>query len=133
MLKLFSVYDSQTESFIQPFYSLTTASAIRSFTQAANDADHQFKQFGADFTLFELGEFDQSTAKFTLLPTPKSLGLALQFITPSRTDELMSAHNYPHTARGEASAEGGKGDASPPTGPNHHLKTIHSNPPQSAR
>lgn len=80
-LKMFSVYDSKAEAYMQPFYSQTTGLALRSFEAACNKEDHDFYKYGADYTLFLLGEFDQNTAKFDLAPTPVSLGIALTFIT----------------------------------------------------
>lgn len=77
MLKLFTVYDSKTESYIQPFYELTTAAAVRAFTSAANSKNHAFNNNGSDYTLFEIGTFDQATAKLTPLDVPISLGLAI--------------------------------------------------------
>ncbi len=79
-LKVFSVFDSKAEAFIQPFYSQTTGTAVRSFEQALQNEDHEFRKFAADYTLFELGEFDQQTGSFTELPAKINLGLALTFI-----------------------------------------------------
>ncbi len=79
-LKVFSVYDSKAEAFIQPFYSQTTGTAVRSFEQAVQDPTHEFRKFAGDYTLFELGEFDQSTGHFTQLATHINLGLALTYI-----------------------------------------------------
>lgn len=75
-LKCFSVYDSKAEAFLNPLFAQNAAVAIRSFTAAANDPQHDFYIHSDDFTLFELGEFDQETGLFNLLPTPSTLGLA---------------------------------------------------------
>ncbi len=79
-LKVFSIHDSKAEAFIQPFYSQTTGTAVRSFEQAVNDPQSDFHKFAGDYTLFELGDFDQNTAVFTPLKTPINLGLALTYI-----------------------------------------------------
>lgn len=79
MLKVFSVYDKAAEAFLQPFFAPTVGIAIRNFRTAANQEDHQFHRHADDYTLFELGEFDESTGK--LEPsTPHSLGNALQYV-----------------------------------------------------
>ncbi len=82
-LKVFSIHDSKAEAFIQPFYSQTTGTAVRSFEQACNDTASDFNKFAGDYTLFELGEFDQNSAEFTPLTTPVNLGLALSYIKDS--------------------------------------------------
>jgi len=79
-LQVFTVYDSKAEAYIQPWYSQTLGTAIRSFEQAVNNEEHDFFKFAADYTLFHLGDFDQSTAEFTALPSPVNLGCALTFI-----------------------------------------------------
>ncbi len=79
-LKVFSVFDSKAEAFIQPFYSQTTGTAVRSFEQALQDPAHEFRKFAGDYTLFELGQFDQSTGHYTELAAKINLGLALTFI-----------------------------------------------------
>lgn len=80
-LKMFSVFDSKTEAFMAPFFSLATGSAMRSFETAANEEGHDFQKFGGDYSLFEIGAFDQFTGALTSLDAPINLGLALTFTT----------------------------------------------------
>lgn len=79
-MKLFTVYDSKAEAYLVPFYERTTGLAIRAFSSASNEKEHQFNRFPADYTLFELGEFDELTAEIKVLKTPTSLGLAINFL-----------------------------------------------------
>lgn len=81
MTMIFSVFDSKAQAFIQPLFSQTRGTAIRAFTQAANDQAHDFNRFAEDYTLFELGSFDPNTGKFDLHSTPESLCLASTVIT----------------------------------------------------
>lgn len=81
MLKVFSIYDSKAEAYLQPFFSPTRGMAIRSFQNAANTAGHDFNRFAADFTLFELGEFEPNSGNFNLLEHHQNLGKAAEFIT----------------------------------------------------
>lgn len=77
--KIFTVYDSKAEAYLPPFYTQATGLALRSFEAAANKPDHDFCKYPADYTLFELGTFDEQTANFTFLPAMLNLGIALQF------------------------------------------------------
>ena len=79
-LVLFTVHDSKTEAFIQPYYALTVAAGLRMFETAANDDNQNFHRHAGDYTLFELGTFDQDSAKFDLHHTPINHGLALQHL-----------------------------------------------------
>jgi len=81
-LKVFSVYDSKAEAFLTPFFSGTTATALRSFEAACNDPQHDFLKYGADYTLFEIGSWDSSKGVLIPLQALVSLGLANQFLSP---------------------------------------------------
>ncbi len=82
ILKVYTVYDTKAEAYIQPFFSPTKGLALRSFQEALIDEKSNISKYPEDFTLFELGEFDQETAKFNLHNTPQSLGVAVEFLTP---------------------------------------------------
>lgn len=81
-LKIFTVFDARVQAYLPPFYDRSVGSAIRSFEQAANDVKHTFGMYPADFTLFELGEFEDSSALFKFHPTAMPLGKALDFVKP---------------------------------------------------
>lgn len=78
-MKIYSIYDSKSESYGQPIYLKAKGEALRSFVDEANRTDSLICQHPKDFTLFELGEWDQSTAKFEIHKTPISMGVAIEF------------------------------------------------------
>lgn len=59
MKKLFSVYDSKAAAFNMPFSSANRSTAVRDFTRAANDPSTSMYEFPEDYTLYEVGEFDE--------------------------------------------------------------------------
>lgn len=79
-VKIFSVYDSKSEAYMQPFFSPTKGSAVRSFIDSIQDHNTIFCKHPEDYTLFEIGEFDDSTGILITLTTPISLGLALEYV-----------------------------------------------------
>lgn len=79
-LFVFSVYDSKVEAFMNPFFMNSKGEAIRAFSDTVADSKHPFAKHPADYTLFCLGTFDNSTGEFDRLSTPQSLGLAIEFI-----------------------------------------------------
>lgn len=79
-LTQFSVYDSKAELFATPFSSSNTATGIRMFESACNQKDQPFHAHGGDYTLFEIGVFDQDSGKLISHETPLNLGLAITFI-----------------------------------------------------
>ncbi len=77
--RIFSVYDLKAEAYLQPFFCPTKGLAIRSFTEIINDRNHNFSKYPEDYTLFELGTFDDAKAKFDMFPAPQSLGVGNEF------------------------------------------------------
>jgi len=63
--KIYSVFDSKSESYTPPFYQHTEAMAIRTFADACNDKEHTFGMHPDDYTLFDLGTWDDSTGTIT--------------------------------------------------------------------
>lgn len=79
VLRVFAVYDSKTEAYLQPFFMQTKGSAIRAWMDVVNDTSTQFHKHPTDFTLFEIAEYDDQTGKFTNHHTPISHGVAIEF------------------------------------------------------
>ena len=80
IVKMYSIYDSKAEAYMQPFFAQSNGVAIRSFTNAANDKGSAIGQYPTDFTLFELGSFDDSNGDYVALTAPKPLGGAHEFV-----------------------------------------------------
>jgi hypothetical protein len=78
--KIYTIFDSKIGTYHNPFYAKSRGEAIRIFTEACNDSNSNLFKYPTDFTLFELGEYDDESAAFNTLPTPYSIGLAQEFI-----------------------------------------------------
>lgn len=78
-LKIFTVYDSKAVAYMQPFFMKSTGEAIRAFQDTVNDSKTQFNHHPEDFTLFEIGVWDDEYAAITRHKALVSLGTALQF------------------------------------------------------
>lgn len=70
---IYSVFDSKAKAYLTPFYAVNDDVATRSFTVACNQEGHQFNDFAEDYTLFFLGTFDPTNAKFELSSAPRSI------------------------------------------------------------
>lgn len=79
ILKTFTVYDDKAEAYLAPFFVPTAGVAVRTFRDCANSESHHFGQNPADYTLFEIGEFDDATAIFKAYDSFKNLGTALSY------------------------------------------------------
>lgn len=78
ILRIFTVYDSKAELYLPPFYEQTIGQAIRAFTDTSNNTEHPFCKHSPDFTLFEIGTFDNLTASVTTHNAMVSLINALE-------------------------------------------------------
>lgn len=74
----FSVYDAKAQVFSNPMYARTRGEAVRSFIDAVNAENHEFRRHAEDYTLFLVGSFDVVTGCFTAM-TPESMGNAMQY------------------------------------------------------
>lgn len=78
-MKVFTVYDSKAEAYLPPFMERASGSAIRAFEAAVNNPDHQFNHHPGDYTLFEIGTFDDQTGRYNMLDAFVNLGAGLEF------------------------------------------------------
>lgn len=89
---LFTVYDSAAGAYLDPFVAPSIEFAIREFKSAVNKENHQFNRYPEDYTLFHIGQFSQADGK--LIPSdPRSLGVAITFVTPSQQLNLIEETN----------------------------------------
>ena len=63
--KIYSVYDSKAESYTPPFFQHQEAMALRTFGDCCNDEGHTFGKHPEDYTLFNLGIWDDSNGTIT--------------------------------------------------------------------
>lgn len=77
---IFSIRDSKSEVFSQPFFSPTRGSAIRAFADAVNDPATDYAKHPDDYTLFYVGDFDVDKGEIIgLAAGAVNLGLASTF------------------------------------------------------
>lgn len=69
--KLFSIFDSASNSYDVPRAFISRGVALRSLMDAMTEPNTPFYKHPQHFSMFYLGEFDQETARITLLPAPE--------------------------------------------------------------
>lgn len=78
-LKVYSIYDSGVEAYMQPFYARAKGEAIRMFTNTVNDVSTVVNAHPDQFTLFEIGVFDDKAGMVDCFAAPLSIGNGLEF------------------------------------------------------
>lgn len=61
IMMAFSVHDNAVGAFLPVFFARSKGEAIRSFTAAVAQKDHQFAASKGDYTLFFVGGFDDNS------------------------------------------------------------------------
>lgn len=79
LVRIFGIYDSKAEAFLQPFFAKTKSEAIRVVTDAVNHGNDNFSKHPEDFTLFELAVFDDSDGLIVPNEVKQSLGCFIEF------------------------------------------------------
>lgn len=77
---VFSVYDSKANAYLRPFFTTTKGLALRSFIDAANDPRETINKYPGDYTLFELGEYDDASGTITMHKAHQNMGKANEHI-----------------------------------------------------
>lgn len=79
--KTFAVYDVKAKFFSGPQFHRNAAEALRAFGAVINGGgDNLLSKFPADYTLFELGGYDEDTGQFANLQAPISIANGLHCV-----------------------------------------------------
>jgi hypothetical protein len=83
LLSVFSIYDSAISTWLPPMYSRNKGEMLRNFSDAVQDPKSNLAKHPSDYSLFELGTFNDDKCLFDLLKTPVRLCMALDFVNQS--------------------------------------------------
>lgn len=82
MLKVFAPYDSKISTWLQPMFFQHTGQAERTWKELCSNADSFLAKHPQDFTLYQIGEFDDDTAALSSI-TPVQVMSAAQAMLDS--------------------------------------------------
>ena len=71
LLKVCAVKDSAADAFGRPFFVPTIGLAMRSFIDEVNNRESPFHAHPDDYTLYEIGEFDDNTGALVSFEFPR--------------------------------------------------------------
>lgn len=78
--KVFSIFDSKAQAWLQPFFAVNAAVAVRMFERACNDENTDYFRFASDYSLFEVGEWSESRGELVSVEPKVALGVAVEFL-----------------------------------------------------
>jgi hypothetical protein len=92
-LKVFAIYDEKAEAYLAPFNYSTRGQAIRAFTEIASDPNTQINKHLLDFTLYEVGTFDNEKGHYINCSENINLGRASEFVQIGlENEECLKIH-----------------------------------------
>jgi len=93
--RILVVYDSKAEAYGRPFVVRSTGEGIRSFGDEINSGrdESQLSSHPEDFTLFEIGTWDDASGVIELYEAKKSLGVGLDFKRDGASESKVRALN----------------------------------------
>lgn len=86
---VFSIYDVKADAYLPPFILPNKQMALRVFADCVNSDSHQFALNPQDYTLFQLGQFNDEDGRFLLQNCNNSLGNGIEFVrkdSPTATE-----------------------------------------------
>ncbi len=75
-----SIHDSKAAAWLSPMFFQSNGQAIRSFADAINDKNTEFGKHPEDYTVFQLGHWDERTGSIDLLEEPFSLANGINLV-----------------------------------------------------
>ena len=95
MKHMYTIYDSKAEAYHDIFIAPTKAVALRSFATAAQDENSQFHHYAEDFTLFEIGTWDDQAGCGKFYPAATPPGKAIEYVNlkTGPNSEPQDVHN----------------------------------------
>lgn len=98
--KMFAVFDSKAKCYGVPFFFAATGLAVRAFTELTNDEKSTICKYPADFSLHEIGVFDDATGEVAKLEQQINLGLASAFLVSKEVPPALAGQRVSPAGNG---------------------------------
>jgi hypothetical protein len=80
IVKVYSVYDSKAKTWEQPQFVVNKGAAARSWYDLVNQQNTQYNKHPEDYTLYEIGQWDDQAGIVTTYEKKESLGIAIEHV-----------------------------------------------------
>lgn len=88
--KVFAIYDDKTGAYTVPFSKPTVGAGIRLFDDMVNNRDSEIGRHPEDYTLYLIGEYDDSNALFEAKEQSSALGNGRQMVRQSPEGDMFA-------------------------------------------
>ncbi len=80
LMSIFAIYDSGISTWKPPMFCRAKGEILRWWIEMVNNEQTDLSKHPQDYTLFDIGTWDDEKCKFDLHKTPISLGVAIEFV-----------------------------------------------------
>lgn len=101
MMKVFAVRDSKADAFGELFACPSVGLAVRSFGEAVMNPKTGLNRYPEDYSLWELGTYEQNSGQVEGLKLPKLIKSAVEVIQENRAAETRLQPVLPLEAKAE--------------------------------
>jgi len=84
---IYAIHDNKANAYLPPFFLHNHNMARRTFGDCIQDPEHAFGKHPDDYSLWELGEFNDTTGEIIYFTPHHSLGNGVDYITPEEPNE----------------------------------------------
>lgn len=84
------VFDSKAGAFLPPVVTKNTEMAVRQFKTAFMQEGSDFARWPGDYTLFEIGEWDDEGGFIYMYEAKKNLGTVSELLSEMRRDQIAA-------------------------------------------
>jgi len=104
-MKVFTIYDVKAEAYLRPLFTTASGLAIRSVIAAMEDPRHDLSKYPADYTLFEIAEWDDLKGEFKMYDAKINHGCLIEFVKYTQVPSNNN-HDIPKVAELPQKTEG---------------------------
>lgn len=80
-MKVFTVYDIKSQTYMPPFCVRAEGEAVRGFSDQANDKNSAIGLHPTDYILYALGDYDDRTGVLELLGEKRQVAVASDYVS----------------------------------------------------
>lgn len=86
----YSIYDRKANCYNIPFFAQTDGVAVRNFQDLVSDSRSTVYRYPDDFSLYKVGEFNETSGALITLDAPSHISNASEFVVAFPPGEVMS-------------------------------------------
>ncbi len=84
IVRIFTCFDNKAQAYLPPFFMPAAGLAVRAFGELVNDTSHSFGKHPEDYSLWEIGTFNDANAEILHHQNFINLGNGQEHLNPEQ-------------------------------------------------